>query len=515
AESPMRPSAWWGERQLVARQLLATGNADTAYKLAQQHGLTDGSSYTEAEFLTGYIALRYRKDLALALDHFTRIMDRAVTPYGKARAAYWSGRAAEAAGDAASAAKWYSAGAEHMATFYGQLAAHQLGKDAPPRPVPEPQPNAAEQKHFDNEELVRAAKHLFAAGDREHSRNFIMQLADAAKTPVDFAMLASLTEAQGRIDLAISVAKRSIEAGTPLMVHGYPVTPLPSGGTAERSLLFAIVRQESGFATEAMSRVGARGLMQLMPATAAGLASKLQLPYSVDRLTGDSVYNRTLGRSYIETMIDEFGGSYPLAIAAYNAGPGRVRQWLREFGHPRGRDISMVDWIEMIPFNETRLYVHRVLENLQIYRGQDTNNVAAFSLASDLARRGTRYFPGGDAARDAVHKQPSSALTGSSVSDLNYTVELVPPDIEPYRAGNTGIEYVTTFEAKEPGPHVVVTALTHGNEICGAIALDRLFRAEVRPRRGRLSLAFNNVAAYHEFDPRYPIASRYVDEDFN
>jgi len=386
AESPMRPSAWWGERQLVARQLLATGNADTAYKLAQQHGLTDGSSYTEAEFLTGYIALRYRKDLALALDHFTRIMDRAVTPYGKARAAYWSGRAAEAAGDAASAAKWYSAGAEHMATFYGQLAAHQLGKDAPPRPVPEPQPNAAEQKHFDNEELVRAAKHLFAAGDREHSRNFIMQLADAAKTPVDFAMLASLTEAQGRIDLAISVAKRSIEAGTPLMVHGYPVTPLPSGGTAERSLLFAIVRQESGFATEAMSRVGARGLMQLMPATAAGLASKLQLPYSVDRLTGDSVYNLTLGRSYIETMIDEFGGSYPLAIAAYNAGPGRVRQWLREFGDPRGRDISMVDWIEIIPFNDPRLYVHRVLENLQIYRGQDTNNVAAFSLASDLAR---------------------------------------------------------------------------------------------------------------------------------
>src|SRR5207248_613034 len=257
------------------------------------------------------------------------------------------------------------------------------------------------------------------------------------------------------------------------------------------------------------------GLMQLMPATAAGLASKLQLPYSVDRLTADSVYNLTLGRSYIETMIDEFGGSYPLAIAAYNAGPGRVRQWLREFGDPRGRDISMVDWIEMIPFSETRLYVHRVLENLQIYRGQDTNNVAAFSLASDLARRGTRYFPGGDAARDAVHKQPSSALTGSSVSDLNYTVELVPPDIEPYRAGNTGIDYVTTFEAAEPGPHVVVTALTHGNEICGAIALDRLFRAEVRPRQGRLTLAFNNVAAYSEFDPRYPIASRYVDEDFN
>jgi len=386
AESPVRPTAWWAERQLVARQLLASGNTDTAYKLAQQHGLTDGYAYSEAEFLSGFIALRYQKDPALALDHFTRILARVNTPYGKSRAAYWSGRAAEAAGDSAAAAKWYAAGAEHMATFYGQLAAHQLGKDAPPRPVPEPQPNTAEQKHFDAEEMVRVAKLLFAAGDRDHARSFVMQMADLAKTPVAFEMLASLAEAQGRIDLAIAIAKRSIEAGTPLMVHGYPVTPLPTGGTAERSLLFAIVRQESGFASEAMSRVGARGLMQLMPATAAGLAGKLQLPYSLDRLTADGVYNLTLGRSYVENLIDEFGGSYPLAIAAYNAGPGRVRQWLHEFGDPRGRDISMVDWIEMIPFNETRAYVQRVLENLQIYRGQDAENPSAFSLVSDLAR---------------------------------------------------------------------------------------------------------------------------------
>lgn len=386
ADSPIRPTAWWAERQLVARQLLATGNADTAYKLAQQHGLTDGYAYSEAEFLCGFIALRYQKDPALALDHFSRILARVTTPYGKARAAYWSGRAAEAAGDAAVAAKWYAAGAEHMATFYGQLAAHQLGKDAPPRPVPEPQPSATEQKHFDAEEMARATKLLFAAGDRDHARSFLMQMAELAKTPVEFEMLASLAESEGRIDLAIAVAKRSIEAGTPLMVHGYPITPLPNGGTAERSLLFAIVRQESGFSSEAMSRVGARGLMQLMPATAAGLAGKLQLPYSLDRLTTDGVYNLTLGRSYIENLIDEFGGSYPLAIAAYNAGPGRIRQWLHEFGDPRGRDISMVDWIEMIPFNETRLYVQRVLENLQIYRGQDTNNATAFSLASDLAR---------------------------------------------------------------------------------------------------------------------------------
>jgi soluble lytic murein transglycosylase len=172
----------------------------------------------------------------------------------------------------------------------------------------------------------------------------------------------------------------------PLMVHGYPITTVPSGGTAERSLLFAIVRQESAFAPDAMSRVGARGLMQLMPTTAASVASKMQVQYSADRLTSDGLYNMLLGRSYLEHLIEEFGGSYALAIAAYNAGPGRVRQWMREFGDPRGRGVDMVDWIEMIPFNETRTYVHRVLENLQIYRGQDRDNGSAFSLASDLAR---------------------------------------------------------------------------------------------------------------------------------
>ena len=170
------------------------------------------------------------------------------------------------------------------------------------------------------------------------------------------------------------------------MVHGYPVTALPSGGIAERPLLLAIVRQESAFAPDAMSRAGARGLMQLMPATAAGIAGKLQLAFSLARLTTDGIYNLILGRSYVENLLDDFGGSYALAIAAYNAGPSRVRQWMQEFGDPRGSDISMVDWIEMIPFGETRAYVQRVLENLQIYRGQAGNNAAAFSLVSDLAR---------------------------------------------------------------------------------------------------------------------------------
>src|SRR6266700_1409209 len=301
-DTPIRPDLWWNERLNVARRLLAGGNSDIAYRLAQQPGSADAKVNSEGEFLYGYIALRYRKDPGLAFDHFAHILARVTSPYVKARAAYWGGRAATAAGKPELATKWYAAGAEHMATFYGQLAAHQLGQDAPPHPVPEPRPDSAAQAGFNAQELVRAAQLFLGAGDHAHARAFLMQMADTAKTPLDFAMLAALAEGYGRVDLAIAVARRAIDAGMPLMVHGYPVTTLPTGGIAEHPLLLAIVRQESAFAPDAMSRVGARGRM------------------------------------------------------------------------------------ELIPFNETRTYVQRVLENLQIYRGQAGDTATAFSLASDLAR---------------------------------------------------------------------------------------------------------------------------------
>ena len=380
-----RPAAWWAERQAIARRVLAGGNAELAYRIVEQHGLIEGNAFSEAQFLLGYIALRYLKQPSLAFEHFSSILTRVDTPYAKARAGYWGGRAAEAEGKSELAAKWYAAGADHMATFYGQLAAHQLGHDAPPRPTPEPVPDAAELAQFDTDELVRAARIFFALGDAAHGKSFLTHLADNAKTPARFAMLASLAEAGGRIDLAIAVAKRAIAAGTPLMIHGYPVTTIPDGGAAEHSLLFAIMRQESAFERDAVSRVGARGLMQLMPATASFIANKMQLPFSTDRLTADGIYNVLIGRAYLETLIEDFGGSYALAIASYNAGPSRVRQWIHDYGDPRGGNIDMVDWIEMIPINETRNYVQRVLENLQIYRGQG-GRASAFSLASDLAR---------------------------------------------------------------------------------------------------------------------------------
>ena len=385
-ENPGRPANWAGEREIIARQLLTVGNADLAYKVIQQNTLSDSAAYSDAEFLSGYIALRFMKDPKLAFEHFSRVLARSTTPWGKSRAAYWSGRAAAAEGKPELATKWYTAGAENMATFYGQLAAHQLGNDAPPHPLPEPRPTPAQLAEFQAKPLVQAASLFAGAGDRDHLRIFLMQVADQSKQPIEFAMVAAYAERLGRVDVAIAVAKRSIDAGMPLMIHGYPVTALPPGGTVEPALLLAITRTESAFDQDAMSGVGARGLMQLMPGTAALISKQLQLPYTVDRLTSDGLYNLTLGRAYVEKMLDDFGGSYPLAIAAYNAGPGRIREWLQEYGDPRGKQIDMVDWIEAIPFTETRLYVQRVLESVQIYRGQNTNNTAAFSLAADLAR---------------------------------------------------------------------------------------------------------------------------------
>lgn len=382
---PDHPAVWWNERRIVARHLLAKGQPELAYRIVAQHGRLTGDDYSEAEFLLGFIALHFQNRPTVAFDHFSRILTQARTSFYKARAGYWAGRAAEAEGNAALAEKWFAVGAAHMATFYGQLAAHELGRDAPAHPGPEPIPDAAQRARFDGNELVRATRLFFAAGHPEFARLFLLHLAKEATSAVDFGMLAGLAEAEGRLDLGIAVAQCAVRAGIPLMRHGYPDIALPSGAATEHALLLAIVRQESEFEPQATSPVGARGLMQLMPATAKTVAGEIKLPFLPERLASDGTYNLRLGSAYLQSLIDDFGGSYALAIAAYNAGPGRVQQWLKQYGDPRGGQIDMVDWIEMIPVDETRNYVQRVLENLQIYRGQ-AGHQSAFSLISDLAR---------------------------------------------------------------------------------------------------------------------------------
>jgi soluble lytic murein transglycosylase len=233
---------------------------------------------------------------------------------------------------------------------------------------------------------VRAARILEWGGEDGHVRAFVNTLSDAARTPGEHALIADLAEEIGRPDLGVGAAKKALYAGVTLLRAGYPVIRLPQAAGSERALLLALTRQESAFDTNALSPTGARGLMQLMPATARQVAKSLSLPYADRRLSADGLYNLTLGRTYLDRLIGNFNGSYVLAIAAYNAGAARVHQWVEQFGDPRGPGTDAVDWVETIPFGETRNYVQRVLENLQVYRLRIGDRSLAFSLPSDLRR---------------------------------------------------------------------------------------------------------------------------------
>ena len=385
-----RPALWWTERAILIRRILEKRDAATAYQLAKAHGQTDGPSLTEAEFLSGWLALRFLKQPSEAFDHFHRMVRAAATPMSKARGAYWCGRAAEALGDRKQARQWYTAAARHPTMFYGQLAAAALGNDEAVTLPPEPTPPTAESADFNHRELVRVVRLLQEIDPRDTSDRaglFLRRLARDSSRPVEFEQLGRLARDLRRPDLGIFVAKQAFQAGVTLIETGYPTLPLNSRtGSAEPGLVLALIRQESTFNTNIVSSAGARGLMQLMPATAQSVASKLGLHHTDARLTADPDYNIALGSSYIGQLIDNYSGSYLMAVAAYNAGSGRVHDWVARFGDPRRADSieTVVDWVESIPISETRNYVQRVLEALQVYRQRLGNR--DHTLKRDLRR---------------------------------------------------------------------------------------------------------------------------------
>lgn len=389
---------WWAERSILARRALRNGHISDAYKLAKNHGFKSGADYADAEWTAGWIALRFLKDHKEATDHFLRMFEAVNYPVSRSRGAYWLGRAAEAAGDAKQAKFWFDTAAAFNTSYYGQLAAGRLGKTTaialPTKPEIPPDKKAA----FDKHELTRAVRLLARIGDKAADRElrpFAMRLADVRETPGWRDMAAALALEAGRPDLSIGVAKKSGRDGFELPHMAFPHVELPrvvkaahaSGASeVEPALIFAVVRQESAFHPEATSHAGARGLMQLMPATALNVAKSLKLPYSKDKLTEDPDYNIRLGHAYLRDMLQEFGGSYLLALSAYNAGPKRAKDWLKINGDPRASADEAIDWIEMIPFDETRNYVQRVLENLQVYRARLAPEEVASNLAEDLKR---------------------------------------------------------------------------------------------------------------------------------
>ncbi|MGD9879220.1 MAG: transglycosylase SLT domain-containing protein [Reyranella sp.] len=359
--------AWWNERNQMARELLAAGRAGDAYALTLPHGFTKGIAFAEAEFLAGWIALRHLKRPADALKHFQTLYDGVSSDSWRSRGAYWLGRTHEAANRSKEANDWYGRAAPFGQTFYGQLAARKLPAGASRLPS-DPVATPADTQSLAGRELATVARHLGEAGDYDRARPFLLRLARLITAPGETALLSQLALELKQPDVGLTIARRGVQNGVVLFDAAFPVVDLGQTGSIERALALALTRQESSFNATAVSSSGALGLMQLLPGTARDVAGRLKIPFIQEKLTRDPAYNVQIGSQYLAEMLKRFGGSYELAAAAYNAGPNRVARWLNTMGDPRNGKIDMVDWIETIPFRETRNYVQHIMEGVVVYR---------------------------------------------------------------------------------------------------------------------------------------------------
>ena len=365
-----------------ARAAATDGQNDLAYGIAanadgafapgtdiRQRPLGERDAYTSLAWLAGTTALKKLNRATDAGTMFRRYATAAQTPGSQAKGDYWAGRAAQAAGDAAGANADYARAAASVDQYYGQLATERLGRTIavptdPPALAIDPQARLA----FDAREVVRAARLLGQQRQWQDQTLFVRQIAQDAKSDGDHVLAGELARSIARPDLGVILSRQARASGTrdPIRV-GFPQVAVPPAMESHWTMIHAITRQESQFDREAMSPVGARGLMQLMTATAREQAGKLGLPWEASRLTADTGYNVMLGSSFFDRMMTYYSGSYVLAVASYNAGPGNVNRFIRANGDPRMPGVDVVDWIEAIPLSETRAYVQKVLENAVVY----------------------------------------------------------------------------------------------------------------------------------------------------
>ena len=378
---PLDPAAWLNVYLTVAQQAAHDNQSTLAYDIARQadaafapgtnvreRDLPIRDAYTSLVWLGGIAALKKLNRPADAMALFERYARAARTPSTQTRGLYWAGRAALAANDAASANRLFTEAAAHPDQFYGQLASERLGRVVT-LPTPDAAPvTPAERAAFAAQPIVQAARTLGELGDWADQTRFLRAIADNAGSDVDHILTADLSRSIGRPDLGVMVARNARNNGASDFVPtGFPTVPVPPSMESQWVMIHAIARQESQFDRQAVSRAGARGLMQLMPGTARDTAGKLGLPYDFSRLTSDPQYNLLLGSAFFDSILNSFGGNHVLAIAAYNAGPGNVRKWIAANGDPRSSAVDVLDWIEAIPFAETRGYVQHVLENAVVY----------------------------------------------------------------------------------------------------------------------------------------------------
>ena len=381
------PDEWWTERRIVLRKLLDLGDSAKALRLCEDIGPAGTAARIEAAFHAGWIALRFLRDPKTAAPQFDTIARLAETPISKSRAAYWQGRTAEALGDTDGAARRYGEAAGFPITFYGQLAAARLGRSTLAlRSAPAATGDA-------RSDAVKAADYLYGLGARDLALPLALDIGKFEPSDAQVEALGDVLERNRDARTALMIGKAATQRGLALDDVAFPTfgiptfNPLPN--SADLSVVYAIARQESEFDQRSLSSAGAKGLMQMISSTARSTASRAGVAYDDGRLSSDPAFNAQLGAAHLGTLLDEQQGSFILTFAAYNAGGGAVRDWVAAYGDPRKPGIDMVDWIERIPYSETRNYVQRVMENLQAYRAKLGRPAMLLVGAEPPARKGT------------------------------------------------------------------------------------------------------------------------------
>ena len=376
---------WWTEVSVQARDALASADPKLAFDLVQHAGFTSGDQYADQQFLAGFIALRFLKDPGTALAAFQKLDAAVSRPISKSRAQYWQGRAYEASGDTTNARARYRSAAAYPETFYGQLALARIDP-SPSLRLSDSTVEAASAGEVEAGVLMPEIKVLAELGQASSLRQFVDRDVENNPTPTHIKRLILLLNDWGYREIAVRLAKGLSYTGVYLPAYTHPVIPIPSypgpGAAPDPALVLGLIRQETEFDAYAVSSAGARGLMQMMPASARIAAKQAKLPYRPAALLGDTSYNMQLGMTEARGQLDRFGGSWVLAAAAYNAGPNNVKKWLVSNGDPRLADP--IDWIEQIPFGETRNYVQRVLENTEVYRARLAGKDVPLQIAQDL-----------------------------------------------------------------------------------------------------------------------------------
>jgi soluble lytic murein transglycosylase len=380
---------WWVERRVLARKLLDEGELQLAYRVARDAVSPPRELYRgEHEFTAGWIALRFLKDPRAAYQHFARVGHGTTHPTTIARGEYWQGRAAEAMGRTSEARAHYQAAAQYPTAYYGQIARAKLGLGELNLRRP---PDAGHRAALMNLEVVRATQLLYAIDARDLVIPFVADLADRAVDPGALVAMAEVAKKNDDARAMLLIGKGALARGVPMDAYAFPTIGIPPfrivGPPVDKSVVYSIARQESAFNPQAISRAKALGLMQVLPGTGKLIARKFNFPFDQKRMLSDPAYNAQMGAAELGDVLETYRGSYILSFVAYNAGRGRVKQWIEKYGDPRDPAVDPIDWVERIPFSETRNYVQRILENMQVYRIQ-LGHTSRPTIEADL-RRGT------------------------------------------------------------------------------------------------------------------------------